>query len=632
MEVDSALNGEVLEFGEFQLLPGRRALSHRGAPVALGTRALDILIVLARRAGDVVSKGELFALAWPDVLVSDGTLRVQVAGLRKALGDDGNGSRYIANIPGRGYCLTAPVRRAVAAPAALSPAPTANNLPPLLTQIVGRDEVIERLIESVPRQRLTTIVGAGGMGKTTVALAVANALRPTYPDGVLLVDLARLTDPSLVASSLALVLGLSANTDDPMRDVLKALNTKKILLLCDNCEHVLAEAAQVALAIIGGSEGVAILATSREAIRVRGEHVQPLGALKAPPAGLGSAPVDPKTYPAFKMFLNCVGRRVGAFEPSAAEVILIGEICRRLDGIALAIELAAGQVSALGLGGVASNLDDRFRYLTHGDRTALPHQQTLLATYDWSYDYLPTLSQTALRHLSVFAGQFSLEDASVVLDGGEERRTVYQQLTSLVAASMIASMESGGKTYFSLLETTRSYALEKLAGTGERNSVFLLHARFVLARVQAAESALLIASGATLRPELLGLLNEIRTSLDWCLSPGGDPSLGLYITASSIPLWLHLSLREECRRRVVSAIALLDVGTSGGPGDSDEASRRARHNPPLQRPPRFATPLVGCPYRRRKGGGPGGTRSRAARRNDSNAQQRRLSGRGRIAT
>src|SRR5258705_127990 len=268
------MDGHPIAFGPYRLLPAQRVLLEGDRPVRLGSRAFDILAALVERAGEVVGKEQLIARAWPQTFVEEANLKIQVSALRRALGDGQGGNRYVVTVPGRDYNFVAPLRHEE--PSRASPPPTVasavmHNLPFAVTRMIGREEAAAALVSRLSRQRLVTIVGPGGIGKTTVALAAAERMTTSYEHGVWLVDLAPLADPRLVPSAVATVLGLEMRTEDSLPALVAALRDNRLLLLLDNCEHVIDAVASLAAAVLSGARGVAILATSREPIGVGGE-------------------------------------------------------------------------------------------------------------------------------------------------------------------------------------------------------------------------------------------------------------------------------------------------------------------------------------------------------------------------
>ena len=279
------MDEEVFVFGSFRLIPAQRMLIEDEKPLRLGSRALDILVTLLESAGETIRKDQLIARTWPDTVVDEGALRVHVAALRKALGDGQAGKRYIANIPGRGYSFIAPVMREQRQPA-IAPtngAAVRGNLPASLTRIVGRDDIIATLAAQLAQRRLLTLVGPGGIGKTTVALAVAESVGASYEEGVWFVELASLPDPDLVTSALGNVLGVSLPGANPISGLAGWLRNKRALIVLDSCEHVIGAVAAISEAILKAAVRVSVLATSREPLRAEGEWLHRLSSLELPP-------------------------------------------------------------------------------------------------------------------------------------------------------------------------------------------------------------------------------------------------------------------------------------------------------------------------------------------------------------
>ena len=386
----------MISFGPFQLFASGRRLLRDEVPLQIGSRSLDILIALVERAGEIVGKKELVARVWPDVVVEDGSLRTHVAGLRKALGCGSNGTRYIANVPGRGYCFVAPITRAPAPnPRAADPLPAERplRLPGRLARMIGRDDAVADLCTQLLRQRFVTIVGPGGMGKTTVAVSVAHALVSEFSGAIAFVDLVSIEDPRLVAATVASTLGLVVRTSDPISSLVGFLEQKRILLVLDNCEHVIESVAVLAERIYGAAPRAYILATSRESLRVEGEHVHKLSPLGAPDAHCVRTAAETLTFPAVQLFMERAAAGGNPIDLSDADACLVAYICRKLDGIALALELAAGRVGTFGIRGTAELLELRFKLVWQGRRTALPRHQTLNAMLDWSYNLLTERSE-----------------------------------------------------------------------------------------------------------------------------------------------------------------------------------------------------------------------------------------------
>ncbi|RUY11823.1 hypothetical protein EOA25_04940, partial [Mesorhizobium sp. M2A.F.Ca.ET.040.01.1.1] len=407
----------TLSFGPFYLLPARELLVRGAQPVRIGSRALGILVAMAERAGEVVSKRELFDIVWPNTAVEESSLRVHVAALRKALGDGEGDNRYIATIPGRGYRFVAPVATTgEPVPRQIDAAarPRSDGKVVAGIRIFGRDDFVASLNALLCERRLVSVVGPGGMGKTSVALAVTESVATRYSDGAYIVELARLVDPRLVPTALATALGKPVRSKDATPELLEFLQNKHMLIVLDNCEHLIDAAAELAERITQNTSQVSVLATSREPLRALGETVARLPSLEFPTRLEGLTTAEALSFPATQLFVDRAKATRSDFELDDSTVPFAADICRRLDGIPLAIELAAGRVDAFGMRELASLLDERFRVLNRGRRTALPRQQTLSATFDWSYELLSESEQTVLRRLSVFVGAVTMTPAVAV--------------------------------------------------------------------------------------------------------------------------------------------------------------------------------------------------------------------------
>lgn len=544
-------------FGPFRLVPSRQLLLEGDLPVPLGGRALAVLLTLLERPGELVTKAELLARVWPDIHVEEGNLKVQVGRLRRALERDDDGPRYIATVTGRGYRFVAPVERGTAAPPpAFGAASPSGNLPPPATRIIGRQAEIAALMQELPRQRLVTIVGPGGIGKTTVALAVAGGLAASFEHGAWLVELGPIREPRFVAGALAAALGFSSYAEDSAAALITHLRDRRMLILLDNCEHLLGAAAALAEQIMAQAPGVHLLATSREPLGIREERLSRLPSLGNPPASVLVTAREAMDYSAVQLFVERATSSHDVFEMSDADAPFVAEICRRLDGIALAIELAATRADVFGVRDLLVLLDDRFRLLGQGARTADPRHQTLAATLDWSYELLSEDERTILRHLSVFAGAFTLEAAcAVAADTQEAVPGLIDGLGRLVAKSLVSVDFGGPATQYRLLESTRAYALQKLAESGDQPLLQRRHAghhRDLFERASAE-------AGRRPTEEWLGYygrrIDEVRLALDWAFSDTGDPGLGVGLTIAAIPLWMQMSLLDECQGRVERALA-----------------------------------------------------------------------------
>jgi predicted ATPase/DNA-binding winged helix-turn-helix (wHTH) protein len=557
---------ELREFGPFRLRVTERLLERGGAVVPLGGRALDLLVALTANPGEVVSNQALTDQIWPRMFVDYGRLRFHVTALRKALGDGVDGARYITNVPGRGYCFVSPVGRPSPPRDPLQGAPKVESgrqthaIPPQLRRVVGRDVETTTIAELLAGGRCVTIVGPGGIGKTTVAIAVGHKRAAGY-DSVCFADLGSLNDPSLAAGALAAALGVTVNSDNLVPSVLAFLRGKRMLLILDSCEHVIDTVSELAEAIIEQAGEVHILATSRQALRIEGEQVHQLPPLDFPPTRDSLTAAESLNFSAVQLFVDRAFATSGRFVLQDAEAPAVASVCRKLDGIALAIELAAGRVNAYGVKGVEALLDRRLSLLWQGRRTAPPRHQTLNAALDWSYDLLTDLEQTILRRLVVFVGTFAMEAAQAVAwDDQVDGDKVIEVIASLVAKSLIMSDIHPGKLRYRLLDTTCGYLRGKLACPNEIALTARRHAEFFrdfLGRIGSEAEPLSPSRGFSAYGEHLG---NIRAALEWSFSNGGDVGIGTALAAAAAPLFLEMSLLTECRRWTERALDALDAG------------------------------------------------------------------------
>jgi predicted ATPase/DNA-binding winged helix-turn-helix (wHTH) protein len=563
--MDAGDTPAAIEFGRFRVLPRRREVLAEGQPLELGERAFDVLMALIEASGAVVDKNTLMNRVWPDRIVEDSSLQAQISALRKAFAADRD---LIRTIAGRGYQFTAVIRTVSTRldPHAIAgtPQPTSTpsrpptNVPQPISDLVGRDVELDQILDLSISHRLVTLVGPGGIGKTRLSSEVARHLLPRFADGVWVAELAPLSDPGLVPATVATALGVEVSGGaGSVERLANAVGRKQLMLVLDNCEHVIDAAAQTAEALLRGNPATRVIATSREPLRVEGERVFPVPPLAVPDeSNPGSE--DPLRYGSVRLFVE----RARAVEPriSLDERVTeaISAICRRLDGIPLAIELAAARASALSIEELASRLDASFHLLAGGRRTALARHRTLQATLDWSYGLLPEIERMILRRLSVFAGGFTLEAANMVTGSTEITRSgVIDCIGNLIAKSLVGADLGGAEARYRLLETTRNYALEKLTESGERGDVARRHAQYYRDLFQRTTSEAETRSAAETRAVYGRDIDNVRAALDWAFSPAGDPSVGVALTISSVPHWFQFSRIEEYRGRLERALASL---------------------------------------------------------------------------
>ena len=555
-----SLADDSISFGRHRLYPNQRALLRDGVPVALRGRPMDLLLALVDRAGEIVPLDELAERIWEGERVEEATIRVHIAVLRRVLDAEAAPFPCIANIPGRGYSFVAPLARS-ASSSSQTAAPTVStrtNLPGRISSIVGRGDVIETLLEALSQRRLVTVVGSGGVGKTTVAVATAQAWATHEGSPAWFVDLAAVDHASLVPSALAEVLGVPVGSADPCPQILSMLKGKTALIILDNCEHLVEAAASLAEILLRGTADIRILATSREALRAEGESVHRLPALDYPAKDAVSTVEQAASYPSVALFVERATAAQSGFRLDDSTALAVADICRHLDGIALAIELAAGRVATLGVAGIATLLSDQIGVLSQGRRTAVPRHRTLMATLDWSCRLLSDSDRTVFRRLSVFVGPFSLASASAVAaDDVSAKAAVVDTIANLVAKCLVTVSFEGGRTAYRLLETTRTYAQEMLGRADEAAAMSERHARTVLEALSSPENE---------REENFGplaqQLGNIRAALTWAFGQEHD-KLASALAAVAVTALLDLSLIAECNRWATRALDGLDSADKG---------------------------------------------------------------------
>ncbi|WP_338664096.1 winged helix-turn-helix domain-containing protein [Pararoseomonas sp. SCSIO 73927] len=571
---------KAFAFGPYRLVPDRRALVAEGREVPIRGRAFDLLLALVERRDRVVSKDELMDLVWPGRVVEEGNITVHVAGLRRLLG-----SGIIATLSGRGYRFVAPVaevpaedgqqprpvpsrpspvqpgvRSGAETPAPAGATPWPGDLPRPLTKLIGRDGDLDRMVSALHDSRLVTVVGAGGVGKTRLALAVADRIRRCHPDGNWLADLGPVEDHRLVAATIAAALGVDVGGGDALRVVLAALAGRRGLLVLDSCEHLLRAAADAAEAILRGCPGIVILATSREPLRAEGERLHRLQPLGAAPPELAVTAARLADYPASELFVERARAALGDFAPGDADAGEITRICQRLDGIPLAIELAAPALQAMTLAELRERLERHFELLTAGRRTALARQQTLRATIGWSLDLLEPLERALLLRLSVFAGTWTAGSAAFVAECAAGEDAVCGLIAALVDKSLVQADLTGVQARYRLLDSTRYYAAERLSATELAEARRSLGQWLVKAYERAEADWPFMPDEewfALYAPEL----ENLRAGLAWAFGPDGDERLGVELASLTEHVWGELSLTGELRDWFDLAISRIDGTT-----------------------------------------------------------------------
>jgi predicted ATPase/DNA-binding winged helix-turn-helix (wHTH) protein len=559
----------TFRFDVFELRPHERVLYRDQAPTSLGARAVDVLTVLVMAQGRLVGKAELLEKVWPGLVVEENNLQVQISALRKQLG-----ASAIATVPGRGYRFCLPVRvnlradedltpqLAHAWPTDASPPPARVGLKPGLIPavgaLVGREGDL-LAIGALGRSPLITLVGPAGIGKTTLCLALASKLADQSADGAVWVDLTSVADPSLVSSTVLQSVGISPGSPDPIDTLVQALAGHELLLVIDNAEHLQEAVARMVRAILRGAPRIRMLVTSQLPLRVEGERIYRLGPLKLPQPG--EADEVARQHGAVALFVDEVKALHRPFEADGDALARVVRICRRLDGLPLAIKLAAARVPVLGLQGVEERLDERFKLLQTRAGTAATRQQTLLAALDWSHDLLSEAERAVFRRLAVASGSFSIELARRLAgDLDMDEWGVIDLLADLVDRSLVIA-EGDEWPRYRLLDSMRDYAGLKLADAGEAHDTCLRHARAMADRLDRAYDAYWREPDGQWLAQYGPDLDNVRKALEW--ASRHDGALAVQLAGAAAPLFQLMGFHSEGRRRFAAVRPQAELGPAG---------------------------------------------------------------------
>ncbi len=540
---------ERLVFGRFELRPAERLLLADGLPISVGTRAFDVLVALAARRERVVDKESLFQIVWPGLVVEDNNLTVQISSLRKLL-DPGT----ITTVTGRGYQFTA---RAQEPLLDRQPHLKRGNMPAAMPALLGREADIEALLNVLTHSQLVTLCGAGGIGKTSLAGTLAQRLSAVFPGGVWIVELAATRDASLVPVVVAQTLGLALpGQSAPQQELLRAMRGSEVMIVLDNCEHLLGGVVPLARALARDAPGVHILVTSQEPLHLESEQVYRLGPLSVPRDDELATALD---HGAVQLFVERVRALQSDFTPQAEDLGMIVHICRQLDGIALAIELAAARVPLLGLAGVSARLGERLRILGGGTRAPMRRHQTLRAALDWSFQLLAPNTQRVLRRLGIFHGGFCMDTALHVCSDTPEEDEVWllEQLDVLLDRSLLVVARRGESPRYRMLETMREYALEQLHALNEIQNVRQRHA-------QAMRAAFKQAARARDSDRQLDEVANLRAALAYAVATSGEGAAALSLATDSAVVLATSGLVPEVLQNLLNVESFVTADTETG--------------------------------------------------------------------
>lgn len=551
----------VYEIGPFRLDPGAGVLTRLGMAEALGPRAVAVFTVLVQNAQAPVTKNALMDAAWPGLVVEEANLSVQISSIRRVLAQVPGGERWVETLARRGYRFIGPVTELRDGLPQQTRSDRVANLPESLTSFVGRERELVELKRLLAKNRLLTLAGAGGIGKTRLALQLAAEIKDAYRDGVWFIDFATLDDPELVPNVAAQALGVQQSAGKPLVETLcRHVRGQRLLLIFDNCEHVLDASARLAEAMLRGAPEPTIIATSREPLRIGGEQIYRLPTLSLPDPAASVESI--RQADAVLLFVDRAQHQRPEFALTAALAPAVAQLCIRLDGIPFALELAAALVHTYSIDEINARLDDRFNLLLDGSRTALPRQQTLRATLDWSHGLLSQPERQVLRRVSLFLGGFTLgAAAAVATDETITESAVADLLAQLVSRSLVVAEMNEAGTRYRLLETIRAYVREKPDDAGE-TAAMRRHAQYFRAQFENAVDDWLRLPEAEWRALYLPEVDNVRAALEWSLGINGDAAFAVALAGASGPLWTTLSLYGEGAQRIEAAAARIQPETS----------------------------------------------------------------------
>lgn len=541
-------------FGRFTFDPASVALFDEGDPVQLGTIELKILNVLLETPGVLVSKAQLMSRVWGNSVVGDNALHVHIAGLRKRLGDN-----TISTKRGAGYRFAVPFSREQKT-SAVGNLPIHAGRGTGLSPLIGRDDDLQQVAQLLGTARLVSLMGPGGVGKTSLGLQAARQCANHFANGTWLVELSTLHDPKAAASQIAATLGLGlGKTHNPLQTLARLIRDKNILLVLDNCEHLVDACAEICETLLSSAPRLKILVTTRQALSCAGEMIFVVPPL-ALPSETSTTAASVRKSAAFELFLERARGAASGFAINDDEVGIAARICRRVDGLPLAIEMVASWAAMFGLQALDEKLDGSIDSWPRARDTAPPRHSTLTATLEWSHGLLSIEEQMVLRRLSVFAGPFTMQAAEAVV-GDEHVRTasLFEHVAALIRKSMVTVASGTRPPMFRLLETTRALMAEKLAGVDEANSILRRHATYVLKTVRRAIDELQTVPESVWLKRYASVIPDMREALDWASRE--EPQLAITLAGEGWQIWREMSLHAEGRQRLNAITKLVGAET-----------------------------------------------------------------------
>lgn len=543
-DLNTMISIDEIHFADWQIWPQLRILLHRGKPVRISARAFDVLVVLVSARGKAVSKESLLTQVWGNEIVEENNLQAQISAIRRILGHD---RHLLVTEFGCGYRFN--INKSPTEPLSKSKIPEPA-ITPFLASILGRDKAVQELCALLDQYRLVTITGSGGVGKTRLAWEVASLTHTHFPDGICVAELAHITEASSLLSviSQALHLPLAAIHNDA--DLRQQLARRRCLLLIDNCEHVINELEPVITLLLHLAPLIKLLLTSQVALQVAGEQQYLLPPLQVPESEEADTH-ELLTFSSVRLFIERGQANRHDYHPSASELSLIGELCRHLDGLPLAIELAASRLPVMSVKEIYSRLEDRFQLLSNTHRSLEPRHQKILTALEWTYQLLNTREQRLFCSLGIYTDMFSVKSVSdLLLIKDKHRWQVVDDLQRLLSLSLIQVSTQVPETRFRLLETMRQFACDKLRQQGEYTVLEARFADYYKVLVKEAQDDWFMLPTGQWRERYSHILNDLRSVLQQTLTEGADPSKGLEILQAMTPFWIEYSLYDECQRHI----------------------------------------------------------------------------------